>query len=173
MTREELEAALGLEQKVLIDQVTSRIVSFYGSRLVSFAIFGSYARGEARLDSDLDLLIIVEPFLRRLKEVRSFIENVEFPLEESLRSLNLQDIRVQLSPLILGVAQASKFNPLYLEMVENSVILYDPKNLLKNILHQTRMKMKKWGSQKIMIGHQSVWQIRSNPKWNEDFDYDN
>jgi predicted nucleotidyltransferase len=40
--------------------VLREIIAYYGSSLLGCAIFGSYARGENRLNSDLDLLIILE-----------------------------------------------------------------------------------------------------------------
>ena len=41
--------------------VLRRIIDYYSARLVSLAVFGSYARKEPRFDSDLDLLIVLMP----------------------------------------------------------------------------------------------------------------
>jgi len=62
---EEIEKTLNLIVKKLKDKV-ERI-----------SIFGSVARGEAGIFSDLDILIIMEtnkPFLKRLEEIYSILE---------------------------------------------------------------------------------------------------
>lgn len=42
----------------------------YGSRLERLVLFGSYARGEARPDSDIDVLVVLDaPQVRPLEEI--------------------------------------------------------------------------------------------------------
>jgi uncharacterized protein len=41
----------------------------YGSRLVGLVLFGSRARGDARADSDIDLLVILRPPVRSGEEI--------------------------------------------------------------------------------------------------------
>lgn len=44
-----------------LDVVERSCEAFYGDRLVSLAVFGSTARGTMRPDSDIDLLLVVDP----------------------------------------------------------------------------------------------------------------
>jgi predicted nucleotidyltransferase len=47
------------------------IEKLYGNRLTKLILFGSYARGTARLDSDVDLLIV-------LKHIESPFEEIKY-----------------------------------------------------------------------------------------------
>ncbi len=51
--------------KELQNKLLEETKSFYGDRLVSFAVFGSVAREAFRYDSDIDLLIIAENLPKR------------------------------------------------------------------------------------------------------------
>jgi predicted nucleotidyltransferase len=71
--------------------------SEFGARLVDFVLFGSYARGDAHEDSDVDVLVAIE----------------ELTQDEWRRVLDLaytlgrgQDEEVGLSPLVYSGAQA-------------------------------------------------------------------
>jgi hypothetical protein len=50
-------------------ETVAKAVGLYGDQLVGVAVFGSWARGEAASDSDLDLLVVLDehlPITRRL-----------------------------------------------------------------------------------------------------------
>jgi predicted nucleotidyltransferase len=44
----------------LIDEFRRRLVEHFGSRLVGLTLFGSYARGEAGPDSDVDVAVVLD-----------------------------------------------------------------------------------------------------------------
>jgi predicted nucleotidyltransferase len=52
----------------LLHHVRSYLDRYYGDRLVSIHLFGSYARNEARDDSDVDLLLVLEGDVDRYEE---------------------------------------------------------------------------------------------------------
>lgn len=47
--------------KALFTAIREATLAVYGERLVSLAVFGSWARGAATPASDLDLLVVAEP----------------------------------------------------------------------------------------------------------------
>ena len=66
--------------------VLSRIVDYYGARLVSLAVFGSYARRQPRFDSDLDLLSVLRSGTgsRLSQRAQEFVTNVDQPCDGDL-----------------------------------------------------------------------------------------
>jgi predicted nucleotidyltransferase len=65
-----------------IDEVVGRIVSGYAPERV--ILFGSYARGTARDDSDVDLLLVKQtstPRIKRSAEVLKHIRGMTIPVD--------------------------------------------------------------------------------------------
>lgn len=55
--------------KSLLTEIKSGLEATYGTRLKGAYLFGSYARGEADRESDLDILVVLEDFERYAHEV--------------------------------------------------------------------------------------------------------
>ncbi len=161
------------EQEVFLDSLFRKIEETYQDRLISLAVYGSYARGEARLNSDLDLFIV----LRGSNDNRSarrdqFIAQIENPLEKDRLRLASHGIRIELSPLILNQSEADRFLPIYLDMVDSCVVIRDQGDFLKRRLLTIREKMRRWGSRRHEVAGGWYWEIQPGLKWNETIDYD-
>ncbi|WP_457753444.1 nucleotidyltransferase domain-containing protein [Thermococcus sp.] len=111
--------------EIYIKELFRRIKEHYGDNLLSLVVFGSYARGNNRYSSDMDLLIILKDAPRVSERIRDFIVNVEEPLEELEKKLTEEGIYMDISPLILTSEEALNFSPLYLDILENHVVIYD------------------------------------------------
>ncbi|VVB84904.1 Nucleotidyltransferase domain protein [uncultured archaeon] len=55
--------------KDLLQELKDGLQKRYGSKLKSMMLFGSYARGEQRSDSDIDIAIILEDFSHACAEI--------------------------------------------------------------------------------------------------------
>lgn len=150
------------------------IVAYYGGRLIALVIYGSYARFENKLDSDLDLLLVLEGMegVGRLRRQDEFVSQVELPLEDLARKVAGERIVTEISSMILSPLEADRFLPIYLDMVDHHLLLSDREGFMEKILERTRAMMKKWGSRKRQIGNHWYWEIRPGLKWGETFDYD-
>ena len=154
--------------------VLRRIVGYYGTRLVSLIVFGSYARREPRLNSDLDLLVILGSgsWSRLSERTEEFVGNVEQPCDDELQMLFEEGISMDLSPVILLREEAKGFLPFYLDMVGNSLTIEDHDGFFSDVLEKVKGQMARWGSERVNVSGHWLWEIRPGLKWNEILRYD-
>lgn len=106
--------------------------------LVSIILFGSQVRGKAKEESDIDLLIIKKDLPKsRLDRI---LETFKLAKEIS------EDFAYKLSPILLTPDEALSTKPFYLDMIENSRILFDTDNFFFSILTRLRDRLIVLGS---------------------------
>lgn len=65
--------------KPLINQIKEHLIKTYGERIKEVILYGSYVRGEATGDSDIDLLVLVDESLNPF-EVRKGLSDLLFDI---------------------------------------------------------------------------------------------
>jgi len=122
------------------------------AKLVSLVLFGSVARGEARRDSDVDILIVAEGVPRsRLRKQEEFLRVEEGP-GDLIERLWGMGYRVDPSPIILDVREARTHRPIHPDMVEDAVILYDRGGLIEGVLREVAERLSKLGAERGWVG---------------------
>ncbi len=58
----------------LVQRLKARIEDAYGDRFAGLTLYGSYARGEARADSDIDLLVLLHGDVDRWAEIKRLVD---------------------------------------------------------------------------------------------------
>ena len=138
--------------------------AYYGERLVTFAVFGSVARGTQRPDSDIDLLLICDPLpsgrLRRMAE----FEHVEEELAPLLGSLSRAGISTSLSPVFKTPQEVNRGGLFYLDLVEDGRILYDREDFFRNFLTRLRSRLQELGARRIWRGNAWYWDLKPDFK---------
>lgn len=157
-----------------VEALFDAIRTHYGRRLVTLAVFGSYARGAPRANSDLDLFIVLEHGdpTGRYARTQDFVRAIELPLDPLADAAAREGIVTDISPLILTRAEAGAFIPLYLDMVEHHHTVVDCGHFLLHRLQKIQKQMHAWGSRRCVTGNHWYWQIKPGMRWGEVLDYD-
>ncbi|QJA06247.1 nucleotidyltransferase domain-containing protein [Thermosulfurimonas marina] len=144
----------------VLEDLCERLKEFYGPRLVSVAVFGSVARGTFRPDSDIDLLVVARALPRgRRRRVEEFISGVEEPLERIWAERG-QPYLPEITPLIKTPEEVRLGSPVFLDMTEEALILYDPEGFLQEYLEDLRRKLKALGARRVFSGGGWYWILK-------------
>jgi len=153
--------------KTLIERLIEALKRKYGDKFISLVVFGSVARGEARKDSDVDLLLVVDSIpKRRLERQREFME-VEKELEGYLNELFDEGYFIDFSPIIKTPEEAMRLSPLYLDMVEDAIIAYDKDDFFMKILGRVRKRLEELGSKRVRMGRKWYWILKPDYRFGE------
>jgi len=82
--------------KNLINQIKKHLIKMYGGKIKKVILYGSYVRGQATRDSDIDILVLVDQSLN------------PFEVRESLSDL-LFDILLEEGELVSVIAVSEDF----------------------------------------------------------------
>jgi len=66
--------------KQIVNKCKEVLAKQYGKRLKGVILYGSMARGEATIDSDIDLLVLLDPPLDYFAELRKLVD-VLYPIQ--------------------------------------------------------------------------------------------
>lgn len=151
-------------------RLLSECRAYYGERLVSLVVYGSAGRETMRFDSDIDMLIIAKDLPKgRMKRVAEF-SAIEAALIHYMEQLKKEGIHTDLSPVFKTPEEAQRGSPLFLDMVEDAVILYDKDGFFASVLERLRNRLKKLGSQRVWKGNAWYWVLKPDYKPGEVFE---
>jgi len=153
--------------KTLIGRLIEALKRKYGDKFISLVVFGSVARGEARKDSDIDLLLVIDSIpKRRLERQKEFME-VEKEVEGYLNELFDEGYFIDFSPIIKTPEEAMRLSPLYLDMVEDAIIAYDKDDFFMKILEKVRKRLEELGSKRVRMGRKWYWILKPDYRFGE------
>lgn len=151
----------------LVNRLIELLLANLGEKLVSVVLYGSIARGSAQKNSDIDLLVIADSLPKSRMDRQKLFLRIEEPLQPAMDSLWNEGFHVDFSPIILSLEEASRMRPLYLDMVEDAIILYDKNGFFKGILERLRKRLEELGGKRIWIGNKWYWVIKPSIKFGE------
>jgi len=153
--------------KTVLSMLLDSLLQIYGDIIISLVVFGSVARGDYKRDSDVDLLLIMEEVRGGISERIKKFELAEDNIQEELDKLFDEGVFISFSPIILSEEEARKFRPIYLDMVEDAIILYDENGFFESILYRLRERLEELGAERVWIGNKWYWRLKRDYKFGE------
>lgn len=156
----------------LIQEFLSNVKQMCKRNLVSVVLFGSVARGEARKESDIDLLIIVQDASdNHYERLKPFVD-IELGMRKtsSYERYLREGLMPCLSYLVLSRREADENHYVFLDMVEDSIILFDEGDYFRGRLSALKKRLSSLGSKKVLLGDGSwYWDLKPDLKLGEEF----
>lgn len=164
-----LKAENNLTKYPLFKKLLPNTKKIYGKRLVTLAVFGSWARGKNTPESDIDILVIAEGLPRkRLARVEEF-NAVEEALEGDIDKLRRQGIETYFSTIFKTPEEVRKGSLLFLDMLYNLIILFDKNKFFSNYLKDFNKRLDELGAKRIEEGERWYWVLKPDYKPGETF----
>ncbi|NPA99932.1 MAG: nucleotidyltransferase domain-containing protein [Crenarchaeota archaeon] len=91
--------------------LTSSFLRMFRNDIVSLVLYGSYARREARPDSDVNVIVVLERVSEDRFELHKLLDNVENNFWNCLAEFGIYR-RPVISPVVLDRESARVFQPL-------------------------------------------------------------
>lgn len=147
------------DYKQILSKFKQLLQEKFSDNLISLVLFGSVARGTAKQESDIDLLIIVkdapEVYYKRLEPVI----DIELKLREE--AFETTGAALMFSSMVLSKEEAMENRNIFLDMIDTSIILYDKNNFFKNRLKELKKRLLQLGSKKVVLEDQTwYWNLK-------------
>ncbi len=130
------------------------IVRHYGDRLLSAALFGSVARGNADPSSDIDILLIIRGLPKGIGERYREISEIELRFYETKEHWLLPS---PVSPLLYTPEEAVEFHAVYLDMTRHLILLLDRGGLLTKKLAELSARLQELEAERYEVEGKPVW----------------
>jgi predicted nucleotidyltransferase len=150
----------------LLNEFVNLVQQALGDKVVSVVLYGSVARGTARPDSDVDVLLILREisseYWKRLQPLLPILRQLR--KESCWGRLEEQGITPSLNLLVLSSEEAKDNRLLYLDMVDEARILVDRGQFFQNKLESLRKRLKELGAKKVRRNGDWYWDLKPDLK---------
>lgn len=140
-----------------------------GEKLVSVAVFGSAARGEAESESDIDILVVAKDLpvdigsrMKAMASVRKKLRNSKAYAEAASKKLPRL-----FSEVILTPDEVAKHPPILLDVSVEGVLLFDKGGFLEKELENLRKRLRELGAKRVRGKEGWYWILKPSAKFGE------
>ena len=161
---------IGYKQKYqrIIEKLKNLFIEYYNKRLLSIVLFGSVGRNKFHPESDIDILVVIKEAPKgRYNRFLEYYDNVFLKLEKDIQAAAKQGINILISPVIKTKEEVKFGSPLFLEMADECIILYDENNFFSGILEQIKTRLKNYKSEKVYFKGRYYWRLKPDYKWGD------
>jgi len=123
--------------------IAHELEKIFPDDLVSVVVFGSAARGEAGVNDNIDVLIVVEKFEKVGRE--EVIDSIEDNLKMSEEYFDLveNNLATNINPLCLTQSEIEKNPSLIKDVIPDGFMIYDTDDFMEDNLRPIIKKRKK------------------------------
>lgn len=151
------------DYKETLTKFGQSLLKKFGDNLISIVLYGSVARGTARDESDIDILIILKDAPNAYYERLEPVIDIEIELRK-----NISGTAPIFSSIILSKEEAMENRNIFLDMIDDSIILFDKDNFFKNRLKELKNRLIQLGSRKVTLKDNTwYWQLKPDIKAGE------
>ncbi len=120
-TKSKLKIKLDPQIKTALSEYTKELKKIFGKHLEEVILFGSMAREEASNDSDIDIMVLSDLPLEKLRWSSPYwLETVDKAFEIS----DKYDFKILISPKVRSRSFTSRWSPLWANISREGVILW-------------------------------------------------
>lgn len=157
--------------KSLLEKLTKLLQEEFQDKLISVVLYGSVARGDNRKDSDIDLLLVIKDLPKTITERVILFDKVERKLDDDIMRLMDEGYYVTFSPILKTPEEAMRFSPIYMDMTEDAIILYDRNGFFRKVLEKTKKRLKELGFERVWLSKKSWYWRKRDYKFGEIIDF--
>jgi predicted nucleotidyltransferase len=145
--------AVHRERLEIVGRMLERLVKVLrdkiGEDLISVVLYGSYARVESTLQSDVDVLIIAHGLSPSSLERQGFFAKIAGEVESPFRpTFQAAGWFPYLSAILKTPEEAGRTSRIYFDMVEEARIVFDRDGFFRGVLQRSRSGWKSWAPKK-------------------------
>jgi len=157
--------------KSLLEKLTKLLQEEFQDKLISVVLYGSVARGDNRKDSDIDLLLVIKDLPKTITERVILFDKVERKLDDYIMRLMDDGYYITFSPVLKTPEEAMRFSPIYMDMTEDAIILYDKNGFFRKVLEKIKKRLEELGFERVWLS-KKVWYWRKRDyKFGEIIDF--
>jgi len=135
-----------------------------GEDLISVVLYGSVARREATPTSDVDLLIVATGLPKGQFRRKELLAPADEAIAPAMEALSKGGIDTAFSRIVKTPQEASRIVPLYLDMVEDAILLLDRDDFFREVLGGLRERLKRMGARRVRSGRIRYWDLKPDLK---------
>ena len=153
------KAKLNSSLHALAKRYAEKAIEILGDQIVSIALYGSVARGQAGPTSDIDLFVVLQEAPSGMLARRRLLDPVHESLALEIDGLWRQGIYADFIEVIRTVVEAKQFHPLYLDMSIEAVLLCDRDRFMEDMLDAVREQLERSGAERKVMDRFWYWDL--------------